>query len=81
MKPCSPCSTPKLTPPLHCSSLKHVFKTLPGPKVTRLEMGGPAGGIKDRIFVTTGSMVRGYSKKGKQFLDFNTNLTESIKNM
>lgn len=60
---------------------KTVFKSLPGLAVSRLELGGPLGQPKDRIFVSSGSVVRGYSKKGKQFLDFNTNITESIKNM
>lgn len=61
--------------------LKTVFKSLPGLAVSRLELGGPLGQPKDRVFVSSGSVVRGYSKKGKQFLDFNTNITESIKNM
>ncbi|ELU07577.1 hypothetical protein CAPTEDRAFT_117810 [Capitella teleta] len=60
---------------------QHVFKTLPGPKILRLELGGPTGGIKDRIFITSGSLVKGFSKRGKQFLDFNTNLTESIQHL
>jgi Bardet-Biedl syndrome 7 protein len=31
--------------------------------------------------VAVGSDVRGYTKKGKLFLDFGTNLTESIESM
>lgn len=58
-----------------------VFKSLPGLAVSRLELGGPSGQPRDRIFVSSGSVVRGFSKKGKQFLDFNTNITESIKNL
>lgn len=61
--------------------IQTVFKSLPGLAVSRLQLGGPLGQLKDRIFVSSGSVVRGYSKKGKQFLDFNTNITESIKNM
>ncbi|EDV24847.1 uncharacterized protein TRIADDRAFT_25051 [Trichoplax adhaerens] len=58
-----------------------VFKTLPGPKITRLELGGPLGNVQDRIFVSCGPEIRGYNKKGKQFLNFDTNLTESIQTM
>lgn len=58
-----------------------VFRTLPGPKIARLETGGPVGGLRDRIFVAVGSDIRGYSKKGKQFLNFNTNLTEAVQSL
>ncbi|KAK8374160.1 hypothetical protein O3P69_010999, partial [Scylla paramamosain] len=37
--------------------------------------------VKDKIFVSSGNEVRGYTKKGKQFLGFDTNLTEEIKSM
>ncbi|XP_019647281.1 PREDICTED: Bardet-Biedl syndrome 7 protein homolog [Branchiostoma belcheri] len=53
-----------------------VFKTLPSQAIKRLELGGPPGSVADRIFVSSGTEVRGYSKKGKQFLGFNTNLAE-----
>ena len=49
--------------------------------MSRLELGGPPGKIRDRIFVSSGAVVKGYSKKGKEFLDFNTNLTEQIRTM
>lgn len=39
------------------------------------------GTVKDKIFVSSGNEVRGYTKKGKQFLGFDTNLTEEIKSM
>lgn len=54
-----------------------VFKTLPGPKITRLETGPGA----DRIFVSSEAIVRGFNRKGKQFLSFDTNLTEPINTM
>lgn len=63
------------------SNFQSAFKTLPGTKLTRLELGGPVDKARDRIFVASGSDVRGFSKKGKQFLDFKTNLTEPIKSM
>ncbi|CAD5123923.1 DgyrCDS12231 [Dimorphilus gyrociliatus] len=60
--------------------LQSVFKTLPSQvKLTRMELGGPPGGIRDRIFVCAHSEIRGFSKKGKQFLTFETNLTDPIK--
>lgn len=58
-----------------------VFKTLPGPSISRLALGGIEGTLRDKIFVASGAEVRGYNKKGKQFLGFDTNLTESIKSM
>ncbi|KAM4808655.1 BBSome complex member BBS7 isoform 1-T3 [Rhinophrynus dorsalis] len=58
-----------------------VFKTLPGQKISRLELGGALGTVQEKIFVATGSEVRGFTKRGKQFLSFETNLTESIKAM
>ncbi|XP_043917464.1 Bardet-Biedl syndrome 7 protein [Protopterus annectens] len=58
-----------------------IFKTLQGPKISRLELGGAYGTPQEKIFVAIGSEVRGFTKKGKQFLSFETNLTESIKAM
>ncbi|XP_031571614.1 Bardet-Biedl syndrome 7 protein-like [Actinia tenebrosa] len=58
-----------------------VFKTLPTSPITRLCLGGLDGPSVDKIFVTSGAEVRGYTKKGKQFLGFDTNLTESIQSM
>lgn len=58
-----------------------VFKTLPGPKISRMDLGGAAGTAQEKIFVCSGSQVRGFSKKGKQFLTFEANLTESINAM
>jgi Bardet-Biedl syndrome 7 protein len=57
------------------------FKTLPGTKITCLELGGALGSARDRIFVCCGPEVRGFTKKGKQFFGFDTNLTESIQTM
>lgn len=58
-----------------------VFKTLPGPKVSRLELGGALNTPQEKIFIAAGSEIRGFTKRGKQFLSFETNLTESIKAM
>ncbi|KAM5194420.1 BBSome complex member BBS7 [Mantella aurantiaca] len=58
-----------------------VFKTLPGQKISRLELGGAIGTVQEKIFVSSGSEVRGFTKRGKQFLSFETNLTESIRAM
>ncbi|XP_045441970.1 Bardet-Biedl syndrome 7 protein isoform X2 [Pipistrellus kuhlii] len=58
-----------------------VFKTLPGQKIARLELGGILNTPQEKIFVAAGSEIRGFTKRGKQFLSFETNLTESIKAM
>lgn len=42
---------------------------------------GPPGALHDKIFISSGAEVKGYSKKGKQFLKFDTNLTEPIRTM
>nr|CAB3225183.1 Bardet-Biedl syndrome 7 protein homolog [Phallusia mammillata] len=61
--------------------LNSIFKLLPGPPVSKLELGGALGTPQDKIFASCGSEVRGYSRKGKKFLDFNSNLTEPISNL
>ncbi|XP_038625212.1 Bardet-Biedl syndrome 7 protein isoform X1 [Tachyglossus aculeatus] len=58
-----------------------VFKTLPGQKIARLELGGALNTPQEKIFMAIGSEIRGFTKRGKQFLSFETNLTESIKAM
>lgn len=57
------------------------FKTLPGAGISCLELGGALGTVKDKIFVSSENEVRGYTKKGKLFLGYDTNLTEYIKSM
>ncbi|XP_048589295.1 Bardet-Biedl syndrome 7 protein homolog [Nematostella vectensis] len=63
------------------STSQIVFKTLPSSAISRLSLGGFQGPAQDRIFVASGAEVKGFSKKGKQFLGFDTNLTESIQAM
>ncbi|XP_011884638.1 Bardet-Biedl syndrome 7 protein isoform X2 [Papio anubis] len=58
-----------------------VFKTLPGPKIARLELGGVLNTPQEKIFIAAASEIRAFTKRGKQFLSFETNLTESIKAM
>lgn len=65
---------------LSCS-LQVAFKTLPGTPISKLQLGGLDGPSQEKIFVASGAEVRGYTKKGKQFLGFDTNLTESIQSM
>ncbi|KAA0187484.1 hypothetical protein HAZT_HAZT007675 [Hyalella azteca] len=62
-------------------ALQLAFKTVPGKSITRLELGGALNTPKDKIFVSAGNEVRGYTKKGKQFLGFDTNLAEDIKSI
>lgn len=40
-----------------------------------------AGTIADKIFAVMDNKVRAFNKKGKQFLSFDLNLTETIKSM
>lgn len=64
-----------------CDLSQVAFKTLPGTPISKLQLGGLDGPSQEKIFVASGAEVRGYSKKGKQFLGFDTNLTESIQSM
>lgn len=63
------------------STSQVAFKTLPGSPISKLQLGGLDGPSQEKVFVATGAEVRGYTKKGKQFLGFDTNLTESIQSM
>ncbi|KZC08794.1 PREDICTED: Bardet-Biedl syndrome 7 protein-like [Dufourea novaeangliae] len=58
--------------------LQMSFKSLPGPKITKLALGGTA---RDKIFIALDNTVRGYTKKGKLFLDFDTNLIDPVSAM
>ena len=57
------------------------FKSLPGPKVTSLCLSIGDKGTTENIFVSAGPEIRGYTKKGKMFLVFDTNLTDSIQSL
>lgn len=57
------------------------FKTVPGNKVTSVQLGGSVNSISDKIFVANENQIIGYNKKGKVFLSFDTNLTEPIKSL
>ncbi|CAG0887645.1 unnamed protein product [Darwinula stevensoni] len=58
-----------------------LFKTIPGDKIRCLELAGAPGALQDKIFISAGSTVRAYTKKGKQFLGFDTNFSEDIRVM
>ncbi|KAF5285041.1 hypothetical protein FQR65_LT02353 [Abscondita terminalis] len=57
------------------------FKTLPGNKITSVQLSGEPGTISDKIFIASQNEVRGYTKKGKLFLSFDSNMTEPIASM
>ncbi|XP_046598627.1 Bardet-Biedl syndrome 7 protein homolog isoform X3 [Neodiprion lecontei] len=61
--------------------LQIIFKSLPGPKVNGISLGGVLGTQKDKIFVAVGNSVKGYTRRGKVFLEFDTNLLEPISAM
>jgi len=58
--------------------LQLTFKSLPGPKIQRIVLGGSIGTLRDKIFVAYGSSVKGLSRKGKLFLEFDTSLIDPI---
>jgi Bardet-Biedl syndrome 7 protein len=54
------------------------FKTLPSRKeVSRLAVGGPRE-ERNRVFAASGSVISGYTKKGKHFMTLDTNRTEAV---
>ena len=46
-----------------------------------MELGGAPGTVKEKVFFAAGTEVQGCQKKGKQFLRFDTNLSEDIQSM
>lgn len=58
-----------------------VAKTKSDAKITRVELGAPEDHVRNRIFYAAGTGIRGLTKKGKEFLYFNTNLCEDIRSM
>ncbi|GBF98424.1 hypothetical protein Rsub_10489 [Raphidocelis subcapitata] len=68
---------------VQCFSVKRgevalAFKTMPGPhKVTSVSLGRHPR-QRDKIFVASGGLIRGMTKKGKEFFRFTTALTEPI---
>mmetsp|Transcript_18765 Transcript_18765/g.40356 ORF Transcript_18765/g.40356 Transcript_18765/m.40356 type:complete len:735 (+) Transcript_18765:308-2512(+) len=69
---------------IQCFSIKKgeiamAFKTLPSSqKITSLST-GKGRGQKDRLFIGAGDHIKGYSRKGKEFFKFNTQLTEALR--
>ncbi|KAK7097977.1 BBSome complex member BBS7-like isoform X1 [Littorina saxatilis] len=61
--------------------VQSVFKSQSPNKITSMALGGQASAQRDRIFVSTGAEVKAYTKKGKNFLNFNTNLSEPIQTL
>ncbi|BFZ14686.1 hypothetical protein BsWGS_17726 [Bradybaena similaris] len=71
---------------LHCFGLRKgqvqtVFQASSSNRMSRVVLGGQSGGIRDRIFTVSGTEVNAYTKKGKKFLTFTTNMSEPIVSM
>lgn len=58
-----------------------MFKNPAGPAINFVRLGGALHTVQDKTFVATGAQVKGYSRKGKQFLSFESNMTETITSM
>lgn len=70
---------------VHCFGMKKgdvvsVFKATMERPISRIEMGGTLD-ERDKIFVAAGQTVNAWSRKGRLFLKFNTNLSEDISSM
>ncbi|KYQ56997.1 Bardet-Biedl syndrome 7 protein [Trachymyrmex zeteki] len=57
------------------------FKSLPGSKIKKMVLGGSIGMLRDKIFLAYGSSVKGFTRKGKLFLEFDTSLIDPISTM
>ncbi|KRZ96177.1 Bardet-Biedl syndrome 7 protein [Trichinella sp. T8] len=57
------------------------FKTFPDARIDAIALGGEEHSACDKIFLASGSVVKGYNRRGKHFLDFDINKTDSIKSM
>ncbi|XP_012532713.1 Bardet-Biedl syndrome 7 protein homolog [Monomorium pharaonis] len=57
------------------------FKSLPGPKIEKMVLGGSIGMLRDKIFIAYGNSVKGFTRKGKLFLEFDTSLIDPISAM
>ena len=61
--------------------VEQAFKTVAtGKEVSRIELGG-VGEERDKIFWASGGTICGMTKKGKEYLKLNTNVTETIRSM
>ena len=49
-----------------------------GKDISRIELGGSNYAARENIFYSGGTLMRGVNKKGKQFWQLDTNLTETI---
>ena len=57
------------------------FKTLPSAKISSVTLGGAAAPCNEKIFVAAQTEIKGFTKKGKQFLTFTSNVTEPIESI
>lgn len=59
------------------------FKTLPTDRITMVQIAGASGPgmAADKIFVAMDNKVKAFTRKGKLFLSFDINMTETIKSM
>lgn len=75
---------------VHCFSVKrgvvetdfktHLQHNGSAAAVDAVALGGAVGN-RDKIFVSSGSTVRGFTRKGKEFFEMRTNLSESLHHM
>lgn len=63
------------------SEAQIAYQSYVGKKVSCIQLGGAPNTTMDKVFVATDNVVKGFNKKGKLFLSFDTNLTENIKCM
>jgi Bardet-Biedl syndrome 7 protein len=59
-----------------------VFKTLPSSTpINNVQLNGGPDSVLDKIFISCGAEIKAFNKKGKQFLNFDSNLAEPVRSM
>ncbi|XP_059178625.1 Bardet-Biedl syndrome 7 protein homolog isoform X3 [Physella acuta] len=66
---------------LRKGQVQDVFQASSKSKLSHVVLGGQPGGARDRIFASSGAEVKAYTKKGKNFLTFDTNMSEPIQSL
>ncbi|XP_055907849.1 Bardet-Biedl syndrome 7 protein homolog [Eupeodes corollae] len=63
------------------SEVQLTYQNYIGSKISSVQISGVEGTLLDKIFVASDYVIKAFTKKGKMFLTFDTNLTEPLKSM
>ncbi|XP_013079429.2 Bardet-Biedl syndrome 7 protein homolog isoform X1 [Biomphalaria glabrata] len=66
---------------LRKGQVQTLFQASKKNQISRVVLGGQIGGVRDRIFTSAGTEVNAFTKKGKNFLTFDTGITEPVQSI